>query len=311
MGPLFRVSIGVESGADGRGGCGGRPGWTLAEMLVSLTVLGIIVGLAAHAAAGQLRFFHGVGEVVKVRAQTGQAAGVAARVLWGISPREGDVVTAMDSALEVVATVGTAVVCRGGVGEFLIARPAPANGNTLAAFLRAIGFGDRAHIFIADSIGAGWIRARVNAVGNASGTCDAFPAATGEQQVQLQEPLVIPTGAMVRFARPLRLSLYKASDMKSYLGMKDWGGDAFNTIQPVAGPLEPYSTDAARTGLLFTYRDAAGAILGGDFDHARIATIEVLARGKSSGLGLRKPWIATQTRHLDSSMATFAAREAP
>jgi prepilin-type N-terminal cleavage/methylation domain-containing protein len=303
MGPLFRMSA---SGARPR-----RHGWTLAEMLVSLTVLGIIVGLAAHAAAGQLRFFHGVGEVVKVRAQTGQAAGVVARVLWGISPREGDVIVAMDSALEATVTVGSAVVCRGGVGEFLMASPAPAGGNTLAAFLRAISFGDRAHIYLADSIGAGWIRARVNAVGGASGTCDAFPASSGAQQVQLQEPLVIPAGAVIRFARPLRLSLYKASDRKSYLGMKDWSGDAFNTIQPVAGPLEPYSQDPASTGLLFTYRDVGGAVLSGEFDHTRIATIEVLARGKSNGFGPNKPWLATQTRHLDSSIATFATREAP
>jgi hypothetical protein len=63
----------------------------------------------------------------------------------------------------------------------------------------------------------------------------------------------------VRITRPLRYSLYRASDSQWYFGERDWSGASgrFNTIQPIAGPFLP----AASGGLAFAYFDSAGAVL--------------------------------------------------
>ena len=99
----------------------------------------------------------------------------------------------------------------------------------------------------------------------------------------MREPLLVTTGAALRLTRRMRMSLYRASDDRWYLGVKDWNGAAqrFNTIQPVAGPLQPYSADPQRTGLRFEYRDAAGSILPSPAEPGLIATIAVVARGES------------------------------
>ena len=289
-----------------------RRGFSLAEMLVSMTVLGIVVSLAAHAAAGQLRFFHGVGEVVAVRTRTGQASSVAARVLWGVSARGGDLVVAQDSLIQAHVTIGTAVVCEEGVGVVTIA-PRSREGNALTAFLRPIDEGDRVHIYLADSLGSGWITAHAAAVIAAPGQCARFDQSGEALNLYLKEPLAIPAGAMLRFTRPARLSIYRASDRRWYLGMRDWRGydGTFSTIQPVAGPLEPFRGDVSATGLRFIYLDANGIDLGtaGVIAHDQVAAITILSRGKSQGpvriAGMKVP---TDKRHIDSSIATVALK---
>ncbi|MEX2178818.1 MAG: prepilin-type N-terminal cleavage/methylation domain-containing protein [Gemmatimonadaceae bacterium] len=290
-----------------------RAGFTLPEMLVSLAVMGIVVALASHAAVGQLRFFRGVGEVVAVRTQTGHASAVARRVVWGVSAGAGDIVVAEDSVLEIHATIGSAVVCADGTGAVTIPAPAARTGNALTAFTHVPRFGDRVHLFFADSFGAGWLAGRVWSVVHGGASCDAFAGAPDTWTLQLAEPLAIPAGAALRFTRPLRLSAYRASDTHWYLGIRDWNGERFNTIQPVAGPLEPLSADAARTGLRFVYHDAwGGELLPGTLSRDRIATITIVTRGKS----LRAARVAGMSTpfapfHLDSALATFALRDAP
>jgi hypothetical protein len=276
-----------------------------------MTVLGIIVSLAAHAAAGQLRFFHGVSEIVAVRTQTGHASAVAARVLWGISARNGDLVIAQDSVVQAHVTIGTAVTCAAGIGVVTIAPRAPA-GHTLTTFLRPIGEGDRVHIYLADTLGSGWITAHVVALAGAS-HCERFDSPGNALTLYLREPLAIPAGAMLRFTRPARMSIYRASDRRWYLGMRDWRGSdgTFTTIQPVAGPLEPFSADRAATGLRFAYLDEHGIDLGavGNVNPERVRAISVLSRGKSAGpVRLPGKKMPTDMRHVDSSIATVSLK---
>ena len=99
----------------------------------------------------------------------------------------------------------------------------------------------------------------------------------------VREPLFIPAGALVRVNRSVRLNHYRASDGQWYFGVRDWSGAnlRLNTVQPVAGPLEPHSADAGRTGLAFRFFDATGIELVAPVDPARIAIVTVVARAKS------------------------------
>lgn len=256
-----------------------RPGWSLPEMIVALTVTGLVVALAGGAGFGQLRFFRGVGEVAALRGQLTQAATIAANVLRDVGV--GDLHVAADSAVEASVVIGTAIACAADTGAVLIAAPSPV-GNTLSAFAEAPEAGDAARAFVADSAGGGWVRMRIASVAPAA-VCDAFPGFAGGHLLAMVEPFVIPEGAPVRILRRTRLSHYRASDGQWYLGLKEWNGalQRFNTVQPVAGPLRPYSADPARTGLLFEYRDRSGGTLAPPVDAAQIASITIIVRGVS------------------------------
>jgi hypothetical protein len=252
-------------------------------MLISLVLMGAVLALAAHAALSQLRFFVGVSEIVGVRTQIGHASAVVSRALWGISPAAGDIIVAMDSALEIHATIGSAVVCQAGIGRATIAAPEQGHGNALAAFLESPAAGDRVLVFFDDSLGTGWLTLNVATAPAAGGTCPTFPQVAATWTLELREPVTLPKGAALRFSRPLRLSLYRGTDSKWYLGARDWNGESeqFNSTQPVAGPLRPYSTNRDMTGFLLTFRDAAGAVLDAPVDALRIASVAITSRALS------------------------------
>lgn len=252
-----------------------RHGWTLHEMIISLVVAGAIVALAAGAAAGQLRFFRGIGEISGLRVQLTQGAMIAANVLRDVGSRA-DIHVASDSAIEVSATFGSALTCAIDTGRIRVTRP-EASGRTLASFIGEPQAGDVVHAFVPDST-AGWVRLTVAAAPVAT-TCARFPD-SGGWLVAITEPFVVPAGAPVRFTRRTRLSLYRASDGRWYLGLREWnaGLARFNAIQPVAGPFAGYSPTSG-SGFRLDYRDEYGALLARPVDAPRVALITVAFRG--------------------------------
>jgi len=259
-----------------------RRGWSLHEMIMSLGITGLVALVAVRVANVQLRFFSAASSVTAMQTQLSGAAGIVTGLLWPLSPAAGDVVAAMDSAIEFGAAIGTAVVCGSAPGRIEIPVPS-ARGNVLGAYVESPEPDDRATAFFADTVGGTWLGVTVASAPVRAGTCALFPSAAA-WSVDLREPIVVPTGSVVRFLRPMRLSLYRASDGSWYLGAKDWNDAAqrFNTIQPVAGPLRPYSVDAASTGLLFEYLDRNGEAVD-DTQLSRIASIRVTARSATEG----------------------------
>jgi len=249
-------------------------------MLISLVLTGAVLALAAHMALSQLRFFVGVTEIVGVRTQIGHATAVVSRALWGISPAAGDIIVAMDSALEIHATIGSAVVCQASIGRATIAAPVQGYGNALAAFFESPAVGDRVHVFFDDSLGSGWLTLNVATAPAAGGSCLTFPQVAATWTLELREPVTLQKGAALRVTRPLRLSLYRGSDSKWYLGARDWNSESgqFNSPQPVAGPLRPYSANPDKTGFLLIFRDAAGAVLDPPVDVLRVASVTITSR---------------------------------
>lgn len=259
-----------------------RSGWTLHEMIISLAVTTAVVGLAVHAALAQLRLFRGMGEVAAVRGRLAQTTGVARAVLWSASPIAGDVVVAQDTALEMRTAVGTAVVCDSGLSRLVIPEPASVSGNALSAFVQRAQPGDAVAVLLDDSTSATWLAARVATDPVAGGPCPRFPDVTATWSIGLVDPLTVPAGAVVRFTRPIRLSLYRSSDSRWYLGAKDWNATTqrFNIIQPVAGPLDPAGAPPS-SGLYFEYLGADGLPLAAGSDPRTVAGVRIVAHGTS------------------------------
>jgi hypothetical protein len=282
------------------------------EMLISLTVMSGVIALAGHLATGQLRLFRDIGEVAAVKAQVGHASAIAAALLWGASPRAGDIIVAQDSAVEFRKAIGSAVSCGGAAGRIVVPAPVADRGNVLAAFIEPPGPGDRAAALFHDSIGTTWMTVDLITTPVATGPCVAFPRAPATLTILTAQAIEVPPGSALRFTRPIRLSLYRSSDGLWYLGGRDWNGEAarFNPIQPLAGPLIPYNEDPSRTGLHFSYRDREGRDLAEPVDAGRIATIVVTARAVARA-GVRVPGLAGQQGGLeDSALVVVALRNA-
>lgn len=250
-------------------------------MLISMGVFAGVVGITSHLALGQLRFFRGVGEVSAVKNQVGQATTIAAAILWGVSSGDGDIIVAQDSAIELHLPMGSAVQCGGAPGRLTIPVAATTSGNALSAFSEHPEAGDRVLAFFEDSLGATWLTLRASSAPIPGASCAHFPSVTSTWTLELLEQVTVPAGAPLRFTRPFRLSVYRASDGRWYLGGKDWNAASqrFNSIQPVAGPLKAHSPDPARTGLLFLYRNVDGEELTAPIDPHRIASVTIIARG--------------------------------
>ena len=267
-------------------------------MLISLVVLSGVMALAAHLATGQLRFFRSSAELATLRGDASQAAGIAASVLRGVSPHD-DVEVALDSAIEVHMPIGTALACSYVDGVLAIPATTAPSGNTVASFSELPEPGDRLFALQVDSAGDSWSTHIVTETGALHSPCASIPGVSAARWIRVQDQATIPPATVLRFARPFRLSLYRSSDGRSYLGARDWSSESrrFNTIQPVAGPLRPYDPDASRTGLLFRYQDAAGLELEPPVDRQRLAMITIVARATSGSL-------------TDSSSLTIALRNA-
>jgi hypothetical protein len=256
------------------------------ELLISLTIMSAVFALATHFAVQQMRFFRSVGDVLAVRSQLDHVTEIARNVLANVSPSSGELLVAQDSALEVRLTTGTSIVCSGEPGRIVIPAPTASSEGGWSAFVRSPAPGDRVSALFNDSLGATWLHLQVASPPEAAeDLCASNPEMGTTWIIATAEPMTLPSGTAVRFARPLRLSLYKSSDNRWYLGARDWNGDAlqYNAVQPVAGPLLRH-VDSPRSGLRFLYHDNQGHELISPVDVGRVASVSVVARAGSDSM---------------------------
>ena len=258
-------------------------------MLISLCVMGGVFAIVAHQASTQTRLYTSLQQAALAREHRVQASAIGNRILWSLAPQAGDVTVALDSALQIDMPIGSSVVCGSDSGAVTIAAPSAERGPVLAAFSDTPEPGDRMSALFHDSLGTTWLGVRL-AAPPATAPCHRFPASSGWRLV-LMEPIQLPHGAALRLVRPFRLSLYRASDNRWYLGAKEWNAaqQRFNTIQPIAGPYLAYHADPRQSGFAFRYLDSAGQELSAPVDPSRIAAIAIAARsvvGMASDSGL-------------------------
>jgi hypothetical protein len=273
-----------------------RRGLSLAELVVVIALAGLVGGTIIGTITRQQRFYHGASELLHAREGVRDAMEVLSADLRAASV--GDTVRlAADSAIEFFATIGASAVCQIVAND--VGLPAEhLSGNSLSAFVTAPDTGDLA-LFHLDPGGAGerWERHRISGFGSRSLASSCPPASGLSQQsefdagakgfvVTLTTPLDsdVKPGAVLRFIRRARYSLYRASDGDWYLGYRRCnaiGASACGAVQPVSGPYRAYSRDPRTTGLRLEYFDAAGQALDVAAAPLALARIDVTARTES------------------------------
>jgi hypothetical protein len=267
-------------------------------MLISLCVMSGILAVVSHQAASQIRLYSGIQQAAFASENRMQAQAIAERMLWPIAPQAGDLTLAQDSALQLLLPIGSSVVCSAAPGAVTVAAGSTQRGLVLAGFSDTPEAGDRVAALFHDSTGSTWLTFRVGSAPTIA-SCARFPAAQA-WQLSLVEPIALPAGAAVRFVRPLRLSLYRASDSRWFLGAREWNSasDRFNTIQPVSGPYSRYDEDPYRSGLAFIYYSRTGERLEAPFDPSRVGGISIVVR-------------ASATSKSDSAVVSVVLRNIP
>ena len=271
-----------------------RRAFTTVELMVVLAIGGLIASGIVTVLRRQQRFFTNTASLVEQRVSLRDATGILPGELRSLSPVDGDVLAFSDSALEIRATIGAAIVCDtlpGGAGVAL----APARAGTtqvLASFATTPQPGDVALVYDARDPNrlddAGWAAFEIAAVTSSVAVCATSPfvEARGASTPRLQlrfipsarAPASLGPGAFARILRRARYRFYRASTGDWYLGYSEWDGTAFGVVQPVSGPFATYSRRGG-SGLTLRYFDDQGSELFTGSDPARIARIDVVARG--------------------------------
>ena len=273
-----------------------RRGLSLAELLVVIALAGLVGGTIVVTINRQQQFYRGASELLYVREGVRDAMEVLATDVRAMSVAD-TLRLAADSAIEFFATIGASVVCQT-LGNEVGLPAAHASGNTLSAFLAQPDTGDLA-LFHTDSAGVNerWERRRISGFAPQSLASSCPPDSRLSQQsdlgvgakgfvVTVTTPLGgdIKPGAVVRFIRRARYSLYRAGGGDWYLGYRRCnaiGASACGAVQPVSGPYRAYNHDPRATGLLLEYFDATGQALDVASAPLSLARVDVTARSES------------------------------
>jgi prepilin-type N-terminal cleavage/methylation domain-containing protein len=286
---------------------GARRAFTLVELIVSLMLLGVIMGAMLDVLVRQQRFYRSTADLIDARTQVRQSADLLPADLRGISSSDvrnnTDFYIATDKTIEFRAITGSSVICGIASGTKVILPPLDlSKGSNVTTWTTAPVAGDSLLVFD-DSAAVGssddhWAVYGINSVstiapgsGGACGTASGFVAAADvtagrvSYEINLQSsPVLSPTigiGAPVRIFHTRRYELYRPSTSSGwYLGSCE-NASPCTALSPVSGPYAAYSSTAANSGLSFTYYDSLGAAFvptATTADRAKIWRIRLRAR---------------------------------
>lgn len=255
-----------------------RPGATLVELVVALTLSAVVLGTATSTVLRQHRTTRVVlGEAASI-AQLRAATGALSAELAVLSRGAGDIVPgeARDTAIQLRALVTAGISCDDAVASATFAPDEDGVPEALSGNVPRVG---DSLWWYAGSATAGWHSGRVVTSDSVSAACllTGSPARPA-RRVAVSGVDTIPFGAPLRVTRPARYSLYKGGDGSWQLGLRDWIGDRFGAPQPVAGPFLLRSGDR-RSGFRYfgpSGDELSGTVGGADADQVARIRVTVL-----------------------------------
>ena len=251
----------------------GRPGATLAELLVALTLAAIVLGAATSSLLRQQRTAMSLGRAAAGDAQSRAALGALGVELAALTTGSGDLAPgqASDTALQLRSVVASGLACADAASSATFTAEADGRGGALPSLAPRVG--DSLWWF--GGAPAAWRVGRIVASDSVSAPCPLTSAPAGPaRRIAIAGPDSIGYGAPLRIVRPVRYAFYRSGDGSWQLGVRDWteATGRFASPQPIAGPFV-MRAGSARTG--FRYYDAEGAELSSAVATSRVARVRV------------------------------------
>jgi prepilin-type N-terminal cleavage/methylation domain-containing protein len=252
-----------------------RSGMSLAELLVALSLGGIVLGVAAGSMLRQQRGVRWIEGLSGAELQVRPVMRLLTDELSLLDASAGDVAPgqASDSSLQVRSVVGASLSCDSASALTLL--PETAAPPALAGSASPPAVGDSVWLYRGASLG--WRARSVVGVSRATSACAVPTSAAGPTyRLLLDAPPAAAAGTPVRITRWERWVVYRAGDGRWYVGIRDYSPSTsrFLAAQPVAGPFLRTVRNGARTG--FRYFDASGSPIDADgTNEGRIARVRI------------------------------------
>jgi hypothetical protein len=277
---------------------------SLVELLVALSLGGIVLGVAAGSMLRQQRGVRGIEGLSGAELQVRPVMRLIADELSLLDASAGDVAPgqASDSSLQVRSMIVASLSCDSAAALTLL--PETPAAPALAGDASPPAVGDSLWLYRGAALG--WRARSVVGVSRTTSAC-AVPttAAAPTYRLLLDAPPDAPAGTPVRITRWERWVVYRAGDGRWYVGLRDYSPSTsrFLAAQPVAGPFLRAVRNGARTG--FRYFDASGVPIDPNgTNEARIARVRITTLSVVSSFG------ADSVRH-DSADAVLSRPGAP
>ena len=236
-------------------------GFTLVELIVAFALASLVLAVASGSLLRQQRAARWVGGVDAGEGQMRVMSALLPAELALLDPVAGDIAAgeATDSTIEIRAVVASSFTCDSATTAATLI-PDGLPGTPIGGTGRSPVTGDSLWYYVSDSLG--WQARRILSAARVGTSCALPPSTAGmSQRLTLDAPIDVGGATPVRITRRERYVIYRASDGRWYLGLRDWSAavGAFSAPQPVAGPFLRALASGARTG--FRFFDSAGAVL--------------------------------------------------
>jgi len=282
-----------------------RLGFTLVELLITMTLLGLVGAVVMTMVIRQQRFYRSTTALMDTRAQIRQMASVLPMDLRGISSTGGDISVLSDSALEFRSSFGSSVVCTLTSSTVIVVPPRNTAKNLrMTTWTRTPVVGDSIALYdqftTTKASDDKWTMHQITAIATVTGDiatgCPSSSKMVAAADMIASNPAyrltispakaaTVTQGAAIRFYRRVRYSLYKwPTDGLWYLGYRDClplRVPVCSVTQPIAGPYRAYAAKGLnKSGLEFAYFDSLGIATT---VAKNVARISVAIRGETAG----------------------------
>jgi len=281
-----------------------RAGFTLIELMISVSLLAIIGVMLTTVLVRQQRFHRAVASLTDARARMRDISTIMPTDLRSVSTAGKDLLAISDTSMQFRAYVGASVMCRYASATVIELPPRQlASGNVLTAWINPPAPNDVAYLYDEGTQGGNsddsWAPFTISDTASATNaawcpttTTPAYTEAADNSARRYQitltaapNPASVRTGSPIRFAREVRYSIYQASDNQWYVGFQrctphaTYGQvGACGTREVLAGPVLAGTADTLTSGLYFVYYNKSGTRL------TALATTDTIA---SVGVGIR------------------------
>jgi prepilin-type N-terminal cleavage/methylation domain-containing protein len=261
-----------------------RGGFTMIELLIVVSLLGIIGTMLTTILVRQQRFHRAVASVTDSRARMRDIATIMPTDLRSISTAGKDLLAISDTSMQFRAFVGASVLCRYASNTVIELPPKVlASGNVLTAWINPPAPNDIAYLYDEGAQGGNvddsWQPFTISDTASAtnplwcpSTNVPAYATAADNAARRYQITLAtapsqvsITVGAPIRFAREVRYSIYAADDGQWYVGFQRCTPNATygqpgtcGAREVLAGPVLAGTADTLTSGLFFVYYNKAG-----------------------------------------------------
>ena len=293
-----------------------RQGVTLVELVVALSLFGVVAGIILTVLRDQQRFHLGSLEIIETKRSVHDAVDLLYGELRGAATA--DIYAITDSSISFRTTIGSSHICTIDASRSSITLPPTSSTQVrgLSTFLTTPRAGDSLLIFDPGPAHGteddGW-KPHVIVADIGGGACPSRPFGLGVADagagiaISVNPPLSghVVVGSPVRFFRPATYSLYRGSGASWMLGYSTCAAGVCTVRQPLSGPYAPFA-DGGTGGLTLRYFDRDGAPTG---DRSRVARVDVASRARSRSV-LDVGHVRGQ-RYRDSLAITIALRNPP